>query len=53
MTGRNVPDVKSLSADAAALRRSIDLGVKTTIGRRVGFATCQRNKWKYDAGLDG
>ena len=38
MTGKNVPDVKSLIDDAAAFRRSIDFGVKTTIGRRFGFA---------------
>jgi hypothetical protein len=33
-TGWKVPDVKSSTADAAALRRSIDLGVKTISGRR-------------------
>ena len=53
ITGRKVPEVKSLSEEAAALRRNIDFGVKITIGRRVGFAICQRNKWKYDAGLEG
>ena len=34
ITGRNVPLVKSSTADAAALSRSIDFGVKTTSGRR-------------------
>ena len=46
ITGKNVPDVKSLIDDAAARRRSIDFGVKTTIGRRFGFAAWKRNKWK-------
>ena len=39
--------------DAAALRRNIDFGVKTTIGRRFGFAAWKRSKWKYEAGVDG
>ena len=33
-TGRKVPVVKSCGIDEAALRRSIDFGVKTTSGRR-------------------
>ena len=53
MTGKKVPDVKSLIDDAAAFRRNIDFGVKTTIGRRFGFAAWKRSRWKYEAGVDG
>jgi hypothetical protein len=31
----------------------MDLGVKTTIGLRVGFFACHLSRWKYEAGLDG
>ena len=41
------------AADAAALSRSIDLGVNTTSGRVRRECACQRSRWKYDAGVDG
>ena len=46
MSGLNVPDVKSARPDAAAFRRSIDLGSKTINGRRAAFFICQRSRWK-------
>ena len=49
----NCPVVKSCNFDAAARKRNIDLGVKTTIGLRVGFFACHLSKWKYEAGFDG
>ncbi len=45
--------VKSAVAEAAAFSRSIDFGVKTTSGRLSCECTCQRSRWKYDAGVDG
>ncbi len=45
--------MNSESAEEAAFRRSIDLGVKTTIGRLAGFIACQRSRWKYEEGEDG
>ena len=51
--GRNVPVVKSAGCDAASLRLSIDFGVNTTIGRCSSLSECCRNRWKYDAGVDG
>ena len=45
--------MKSETFDAAAFARSSDFGVKTTSGRVRGPCTCQRNRWKYDAGVDG
>jgi len=46
MTVRNVPDVKSSIADDAALRRSIDFGVNTIIGRWASPRACRRSRWK-------
>ena len=46
ITGKKVPDVKSLIEEAAARKLSIDFGVKTIIGRRFGFAAWKRSKWK-------
>ncbi len=53
MTARKWPVVKSDVADAASLDRSSDFGVNTTIGRCRSECTCQRSRWKYEAGVDG
>ena len=53
MTVLKVPEVKSSTAEAAALSRSIDFGVKTTSGRRGLAYACRRSRWKYDAGVEG
>ena len=53
MTGRKVPVVKSSGALLAALRRSIDFGVKTMSGRRGRAYAWRRSRWKYDAGVEG
>lgn len=46
MTGRKPPVVNSSAFDAAAFRRSIDFGVKTTSGLWCGLCTCHRRRWK-------
>ena len=53
MNGWKFPLVKSLNCDAAALRRSIDLGSKTISGFLAGFFICHRSKWKKDAAEEG
>ena len=53
MTARNDPPVKSETFDVAAFARSNDFGVNTTSGRVRGPWTCQRRRWKYDAGVEG
>ena len=52
-TGWNVPVVRSSTALAAALSRSIDFGVKTISGRRGRAKAWRRSRWKYDAGVLG
>ncbi|CAB4984778.1 unannotated protein [freshwater metagenome] len=47
------PLVKSSRRDTAAFARSSDLGVKTTRGRVSREWTCQRRRWKNEAGVDG
>ena len=53
MAGRKCPSRKSESGDVAALARRSDFGVKTTSGRMSGECTCQRRRWKNDAGVEG
>jgi hypothetical protein len=45
--------MKSARGDVAALDRSRDLGVKMISGRMIRDDTCQRNRWKYEAGVEG
>ena len=45
--------MKSRVSEVDTLARSSDFGVNTTIGRVSRECTCQRSRWKYEAGVVG
>jgi hypothetical protein len=49
---QNLGDLRSLVETACLARRS-DFGVKMISGRVRRLNTCQRRRWKYDAGVLG
>ena len=51
--GWKVPDVNSSLVETACLARRSDFGVKMISGRVRRLNTCQRRRWKYDAGVLG